>query len=126
MTKLGHMVWSEKSQNYVKSSLPEGTVIKLPEEPTEAGWGVARIVIVAKTETVEEPNETESCQNDANISIPVVDEDAVEPNETTESCRDIAEDTMKVKAEDTEMPTEKRSDVARDSEEIMKISPLTK
>ena len=94
MTKLGHKVWSEKSQSYVKSSLPEGTVIKLTEEPTEAGRRVARIFNVAKAGEVEEPNETESCQNDANISIPVVDEDAVEPNETTENCRDIAEDPM--------------------------------
>ena len=101
MTNLGHMVWSEKSNSYVKSELPEGIVIKLPEEPTEAGQGVARVFIVAKPGEVKEPNETESCQNDANNYIPVDDED-------------------------TEIPTERCSDVARDSEEIMKISPLTK
>ena len=44
MMTLWHMVWCERSQTYVKSSLPEGTVIKLPEEPTEAGRGVARVI----------------------------------------------------------------------------------
>ena len=70
MTRLGNMVWSEKSQNIVKSSLPEWTVIILPEEQSTK----------------------ESCQN-ANNSIPVDDEDTVIP---TESCSDVARDSEEI------------------------------
>ena len=67
ITRLGNMMWIEKSQNNVKSSLPE----------------------------VKEPNAAESCQKDGNDSIPVDDVDTEIPTESCSGVARNSEEMMK-------------------------------
>ena len=56
MTKLGHKVWSEKSQNYVKSSLPEKPTMKIREcQEAESlhRWGVEEQLVCKDTANEE-------------------------------------------------------------------------
>ena len=122
MTKSGHEVWSEKSQTYVKSGLPEEPSMEIREGQEAESlhrWGVEE-QLVCKDTANEEADEYDdrSCGSVEVTAIEISEEpmkagwdvtrnlivaktgDVEEPNERRDSCRDDASKSTLVKDED--------------------------
>ena len=114
MTKLGHEVWCEESQNYVKSSLPENPTMKTREcQETESlhKWSVEKQLVCRDTASVED----DECNDRSSGSIEVT---AIEISEKPmKTGWDVTGTPIVVKTDQVEEPLERREPCGDDAKE---------